>query len=119
MRTSIGRVIVIPTPTAGPLIAAMTGFSESKTRSVNWPPPSRGTSPSASRSRQSNVSPPRSRSAPAQNARPAPVTTTARTSSSASARSSASMSSRCIVGVQAFSRSGRSSVIVRTPSATS
>ena len=28
-RTSMGSVIVIPTPTAGPLIAAMTGFSES------------------------------------------------------------------------------------------
>ena len=25
-RTSIGRVIVAPTPTAGPLIAAITGF---------------------------------------------------------------------------------------------
>ena len=33
-RTSIGRVIVIPTPTAGPLIAAMTGFFDSKIRSV-------------------------------------------------------------------------------------
>ncbi len=34
---SIGSVIVMPTPTAGPLIAAITGFSESKMRSVNLP----------------------------------------------------------------------------------
>ena len=43
---------------------------------------------------------------------------TARTSSSASARSNAAISSRRIVSVKAFSRSGRFSVIVRTPSAT-
>ena len=29
MRTSIGSVIVMPTPTAGPLMAAMTGFFDS------------------------------------------------------------------------------------------
>ena len=34
---SIGSVIVIPTPTAGPLIAAITGFSESKIRSDTTP----------------------------------------------------------------------------------
>ena len=28
-RMSIGRVIVMPTPTAGPLIAAITGFLQS------------------------------------------------------------------------------------------
>ena len=33
MRTSIGSVIVMPTPTAGPLIAAITGLCESKIRS--------------------------------------------------------------------------------------
>ena len=32
-RTSIGSVIVTPTPTAAPLIAAITGFVESKIRS--------------------------------------------------------------------------------------
>src|SRR5207249_6196606 len=58
-------------------------------------------------------------SAPAQNARPAPVTITARTVSSASARSKASISSRIIVGVKAFSFSGRLSVIVSTPPSTS
>ena len=118
-RTSIGRVIVIPTPTAGPLMAAITGLVEAKMRSVTMPPPSRGTSPSAWRSRQSNVSPPAPRSAPAQNARPSPVTTTARTSSSASARSKASISSRAMVPVNAFRRSGRCSVMVRTWSCTS
>jgi hypothetical protein len=118
-RMSIGSVIVMPTPTAGPLIAAITGFVMPKIRSDTCPPPSRGTSPSRWRSRQSNVSPPRSRSAPAQKPRPAPVTITARTSSSASARSNASISSAIIVRVNAFSRSGRSSVIVSTPPATS
>ena len=43
MRTSIGSVIVMPTPTAGPLIAAITGLCDSKMRSVTCPPPSRGT----------------------------------------------------------------------------
>ena len=41
MRMSIGSVIVTPTPTAGPLIAAITGLVESKIRSVTMPPPSR------------------------------------------------------------------------------
>ena len=41
MRMSIGRVMVMPTPTAGPLIAAMTGFFDSKMRSDTSPPPSR------------------------------------------------------------------------------
>ena len=44
MRTSIGSVIVMPTPTAGPLIAAITGLVLRKMRSVRMPPPSRGTS---------------------------------------------------------------------------
>ena len=118
-RMSIGSVIVIPTPTAGPLMAAITGLVESKIRSVTWPPLSRATSSALWRSRQSKVSPPPARSAPTQQARPAPVTTIARTSSSASARSKASISSPAIVGVQALSRSGRSSVMVRMASATS
>jgi hypothetical protein len=41
MRTSIGSVMVTPTPTAGPLMAAITGFFDSKMRSVTSPPPSR------------------------------------------------------------------------------
>ena len=41
-RTSIGSVIVAPIPTAGPLIAAITGLVHSKIRSVSRPPPSRG-----------------------------------------------------------------------------
>jgi hypothetical protein len=41
MRMSIGSVIVTPTPTAGPLNAAMTGFVDSKMRSDTSPPPSR------------------------------------------------------------------------------
>src|SRR5262249_24499375 len=68
---------------------------------------------------RSKLAPPRARSAPAQNARPAPVTTIARTASSASHAANASASSRPIVGVYAFSRSGRLSVITATPSRTS
>ena len=36
-RTSIGSVIVTPTPTAGPLTAAITGLSDLKIRSANEP----------------------------------------------------------------------------------
>ena len=43
-RTSIGSVIVAPIPTAGPLIAAITGLVHSKIRSVSRPPLSRGDS---------------------------------------------------------------------------
>jgi hypothetical protein len=38
---SIGSVIEMPTPTAGPLIAAITGLSDRKTRSTSIPPRSR------------------------------------------------------------------------------
>ena len=41
MRTSIASVMVTPMPTAGPLIAAITGFLQSYSRSVSSPPPSR------------------------------------------------------------------------------
>ena len=118
---SIGSVIVTPTPTAGPLIAPITGFLLSKIRSETSPPPSRGTPDSATTSLppRLNVSPPLDRSAPAQNPRPAPVKITARTSSSASVWSSASMISFIIVPVNAFSASGRLRVIVATWSATS
>ena len=121
MRMSIGRVKVMPNPTAGPLIAAITGFFMSKIRRVTVPPPSRCSSAVAARPRAaaSNVAPPASRSAPAQNARPAPVTMTARTPSSASARSHASPSSRSMVVVTALRRSGRFKVTVQTPSCTS
>ena len=121
MRMSIGSVIVTPTPTAGPLIAPITGFLQAKMRSDTRPPPSRGTPESATTSLppRLNVSPPLDRSAPAQNPRPAPVTITARTSSSASMRSKASMISFIIVPVKALSCSGRLSVIVAMWSATS
>ncbi len=47
-RMSIGSCIVTPTPTAGPLIAPITGFRHSKIRSVTSPPPSRWASSSPS-----------------------------------------------------------------------
>ena len=113
-RISIGRVIVTPTPTAGPIIAPIIGFLLSKIRNETSPPPSRGISltPATSLPPRLNVSPPIDKSAPAQNALPAPVKITARTSSSASLRSSAAMISCNIVFVNAFSFSGRLSVIV-------
>ena len=118
MRMSIGNVIVIPTPTAGPLIAAMTGLRLLKMRSETRPPPSRGTPTDVCTSLppRPNVSPPPERSAPAQNPRPRPVTITTRTSSSASERSNASMISRIIVDgervelVRSVERQGRDPV---------
>ena len=108
MRTSIGSVIVSPTPTADPLMAPITGLRESKIRSTAMPPPSRGargggpSSAAPARLSRLKVSAPLLRSAPAQNARPAPVTMTTRTASSASVRSKAAQISRSIVPVNAL-----------------
>src|SRR6478735_5861266 len=77
----------------------------------------------AGRSRTSPTLPPSSRrwpsalrSTPALNARPAPVSTMTSTVSSAPSRSSAAARSTSISPVSALSASGRSSVIVPTPS---
>ena len=114
MRISIGKVIVMPTPTAGPLIAAITGFFDSKMRKATCPPPSRCSSMVCGRAPwlASKVPLPADRSAPAQKARPAPVTMITRTPSSASARSKASISSRIMRAVKALSLSGRCRVSV-------
>lgn len=127
MRTSMGSVIVAPTPTAGPLTAAITGLRSAANARLTTPPASRGYPAMSSRSsggrcrvnRSAKVSAPPPRSAPAQNPRPDPVTTTTRTSSSASAAAATRTSSSAIVGVKAFSRSGRCSRIVAIRSATS
>ena len=72
---SIGSVIEMPTPTAEPLMAPITGLVQSKIRSTSTPPPSRGARgvslvrPLAS---ALNVSPPELRSAPAQYDPPGP-----------------------------------------------
>ena len=42
IRISIGKVMVMPTPTAGPLIAAIEGFRQLKIASTNRPPPGLG-----------------------------------------------------------------------------
>ncbi len=60
-----------------------------------------------------------SMSAPAQKARPEPVSTMTRTLSSAAAVSMAWRTSRSMIGVQAFMRSGRCSVMVAILSLTS
>jgi hypothetical protein len=44
-RMSIGSVMVTPTPTAGPLTAAITGLSISAKRNETRPPPSLGMPP--------------------------------------------------------------------------
>ena len=64
----MGRVIVTPTPTAAPLMAPITGLSDSKMRSATVPPPSRGTplAPMTGLPPRENVSSPEERSAPAQ-----------------------------------------------------
>ena len=58
-------------------------------------------------------------SAPAQNPLPAPVSTMPTTSGSRSARPTASRTSLAIVWVQAFSASGRFSVMIATGSSIS
>jgi hypothetical protein len=60
-----------------------------------------------------------SMSAPAQKPRPAPVSTMTRTPLSAAAACMASRTSRSMVGVHAFMRSGRLSVMVAILSPTS
>jgi hypothetical protein len=106
--------MVTPTPTAGPLTAAITGFRLSKIRSDTSPPPSRWAS-AVFWSLWSKVPPPAPRSAPAQKPRPAPVTITTRIPSSLSARSKAASSSSLMVAVKALRRSGRFSVTVKIP----
>ena len=115
-------------PTAGPLTAAITGLRRAAKDSATTPPASRGCPAISSRSgpggsarvrRSAKVPGPLPRSAPAQNPRPEPVTTTTRTSSSASAAAATRASSSAMVGVKAFSRSGRCSHTVAIRSATS
>ena len=75
-RMSIGSVIVAPTPTAGPLIAAITGLVESNMRSVNWPPLSRGNAVRARRARASRTWHRRRQVGAGAEAAPGPVTMT-------------------------------------------
>ena len=123
-------VIVAPMPTAGPLIAAITGLGSAWIASVTRPPVSRtpswyGSSVRWARrssgvgctdSSRPNTLPSADRSMPAQNARPAPVTTTARTASSRASVRKTCSSSRAIVRSNALSASGRFRVSVAMPS---
>ena len=92
MRMSIGSVMVMPTPTAAPLIAAIDGLRQLKIASTNRPlrEPELANTPAPWLPEVSKLFAPPETSAPAQKPRPAPVTITARTASSASARSNAS-----------------------------
>ena len=117
--TSNGRIIVMPMPTAAPFTAATSGFerrsSPTQSRPAGMPPDplcvsSPGSTPSI---RDLNVA---SMSAPAQKPRPAPVMTMAPICGSAFASSIAVACSTAIAGVQAFSFSGRFSVMSATAS---
>ena len=95
--TSIGNVMVTPTPTAAPLIAAIKGFLKSKSLKVSIPPVSLLTSSfDSSFLDMSKVSSPDDKSAPAQKALPEPVKITALMSSSFSASSRTSKMSLSI-----------------------
>ena len=114
----MGRHMVMPTPTAAPLIAATIGFRQLKIASVIESLASRfcGLLPSF----QTWKAPlPPEMSAPAQKARPAPVTTMARTSSIAFTWPKKSINSRLMAVLKALSLSGRLRVTVITPSARS
>ena len=115
MRMSIGRHMVMPTPTAAPLIAATIGLRQLKIASVIDSFGSRFTGAAPSFQTWKAPLPPEM-SAPAQKARPAPVTTMARTSSIAFTPWKKSISSRLITVLKALSLSGRLSVTVMTPS---
>ena len=112
MRISQAIGMVRPMPMAGPLIAAMIGLprlSASGTSGL----PSRASNEevgllSARASKPADQPP---MSAPAQKPRPAPVTTSTRTCESNDARLTTSRNSFSMSGVQAFSFSGRLSVI--------
>ncbi|MBV6430198.1 MAG: hypothetical protein IANPNBLG_00302 [Bryobacteraceae bacterium] len=110
-----------PKPTAGPLIAAITGFGTLSSQECRWAssnaPPLTFPCSLASPLREIELN--RLMSAPAQNPRPAPVRTIARTSSSAAALQIAAAVSSSIRRVQAFNLSGRFNVTVATASDTS
>ena len=122
-RMSAIEAMSIPAPTAAPLTAAMYGFSSwMSARGMGWTRSRRLCRRSATVSCVcSTPSPPASwaTSMPLQNPRPAPVRMMARTPRSASDRSIASRHSDSIRSSKALSRSGRLSVIVATPPATS
>jgi hypothetical protein len=106
MRMSIGSARVMPTPTAGPLIAAIDGLVQLNIASMKLAslrPPSGAAAPRSPKSLAPPSSPkapePPEMSAPAQKPRPAPVTTIARTESSSLALLNACESSRPICAV--------------------
>ena len=113
--TSIGSVIVTPTPTAAPFIAAINGFLKSNNLKVSIPPVSLLTSVLAlPLSDISKVSSPEDRSAPAQKAFPEPVKITARMSSSFSVSSRSSKISFNICPEKVFIFSGLLKTTVKT-----
>src|SRR4029079_18132900 len=106
-----------PAPAATPLTAAMTGFSHETSVVTQRPTQASGSSRSLRVDSGSRGGDEMSR--PEQKPRPAPVITTTRTSSAREASSMARGSASASSGSIAFRRSGRLSVIVRTPPADS
>ena len=112
IRTSNGRTIVRPIPTAKPLIAATVGF-DSRTKCVNPAPPRRIVSPCpAAFTFARSANPPRS--APAQKARPSAASRIAPMPGSAFQAAIWSWISAPIWAVHAFSFSGRLSRMTPT-----
>ncbi len=103
IRRSQQSVRVKPTPMAGPLMAAMSGFERCMNAVSGSPSAAGRRPPSAERSRR--------RSAPEQKPRPAPVSTTAPTAGSSLHCSIRSRTRRAMSGDQALRRSGRLRVI--------
>ena len=117
-RMSQAVAITAPAPATVPLSAAITGRRQrrmlritSQVMRVN------SRSPAASRANRAPMM--SSTSPPEQNARPAPVSTMARTPGSVSSARKVSRSSAYTSNVSAFKRSGRLSVSVATPVASS
>ena len=106
-------------PATTPLTAAIIGFSRRSSASTTSAPCSVRWRPTSALRPSRPGSLMRLMSAPAENARPAPVSTITRTSSSSSACATSSGSRSFISGSSALSCSGRLSVIVAMPSATS
>src|SRR5678815_2900550 len=106
-----------PAPAATPLTAAMTGFSHETSVVTQRPTQASGSSRSLRVDSGSRGGDEMSR--PEQKPRPAPVITTTRTSSAREASSMARGSASASSGSIAFRRTGRLSVIVRTPPADS
>src|SRR6202165_3778708 len=119
MRMSHASAKLAPMPTAGPFIAAITGFGIVRRRIRIGMYSVRSTLPTSSGERMPAPAAISVTSAPDENARPEPVSTTTRTASSRSACLTASPSWRRVKAPIAFIFSGRLNWIQPIPPSTS